>query len=353
MDATSVQIKPTEIKLEVTYKCPQRCVHCSSEADQNNSLEMSENDCLRILKEAASLGTEEVAFSGGEPLIWHSIEKAVKYAKRLGMRVLLYSCANVEGIEGKLTSLKKLGLDRFIVSLFGASKKTHEEVTSTLYSFENCLKALKLSQNLGIETEIHFVPLQVNYQELEPITLLARRFGITLISVLRFVPQGRGSEIDYQVLDREQFIFLRKDIMRLRKAGHKIRTGSPLNFLMVNGNPKCRPGIEKLIVGPDLSIAPCDAFKQIDPMDVIGTRVLANLKENSLKECWEKSPYFNAIRQYLSSPPEEPCNSCDNYKSCMGGCVAQKIIEHGCLMKCIDPCCLVQVRQPSKLLASG
>ena len=30
-----------ELKIEVTYHCPLACVHCSSEANENNALNMS------------------------------------------------------------------------------------------------------------------------------------------------------------------------------------------------------------------------------------------------------------------------------------------------------------------------
>lgn len=137
-----------------------------------------------------------------------------------------------------------------------------------------------------------------------------------------------------------QFLELRMAIETLRREGYDIRTGSPLNFLMVNEHPSCRAGIDRLIVAPDLRIYPCDAFKQVLAEEIVGTASLSSLDGASLRECWEKSPYLEAVRTQVASGVVEPCESCRSLVRCRSGCLAQRTILAGELVTGPDPMCL-------------
>ena len=76
-----------EFKIEVTYRCDLNCIHCSSDARPSHTLEMSRRDCLRILGDAKAMGARQVAFSGGEPLLWPHIRDAAAIASKNGMAV--------------------------------------------------------------------------------------------------------------------------------------------------------------------------------------------------------------------------------------------------------------------------
>ena len=81
-------------------------------------------------------------------------------------------------------------------------------------------------------------------------------------------------------------------------------------------------------------------FKRVDGKDVVGTDEFSSLDKWTLRECWEMSPYLNAIRKYINSPFEAPCSSCKNLPQCFSGCTAQKYIKHRRLKKVPDPLCL-------------
>jgi len=332
--------KLSEFKIEVTHRCPLACIHCSSDATPSSPLEMDERDCLRILHEAAEMGALEVVFSGGEPLIWPALDKAVEVAHNLGLKVILYTSGNIQSFANKIHSLNRRGLNCCIFSIFGASKQIHERITRVSGSFEISLGALSLAHGAGLQVELHFVPLLDNYKELEGICKLGEEYGVSCISVLRFVPQGRGRLFNRHALNRLQNLELKQSIENLRTKGFRIRTGSPYNFLLLNDQPKCSAGIDRLIIGPDLRIYPCDAFKQIQAEELVGTINLSLLDGVSLEDCWEGSPFLKAVRNYLTTPFMEPCKSCKALENCLSGCLAQKVIAYGDLKKRPDPMCL-------------
>jgi len=331
-----------ELKIEVTYRCDLNCIHCSSDAGPSNLLEMTRDGCIRILTDAASMGAEDVAFSGGEPVLWPHIYDAVRAAAEHRLKVTVYTSGNAEAFKGKASRLHELGAGRMIFSLFGATDTTHERITRKAGSFERTNAAMRDALSVGLTTELHFVPMAGNYRELNQVAKLARQLGASRVSVLRLVPQGRASLIKNRALSRVQNLDLRHRIHALREehGDDFIRTGSPYNFLMLNETPECCAAIDRLIIGPDLRLYPCDAFKRIGASELVKTEDWSCLGGARLQECWKKSPYLEAVRMYLTTHFEAPCVSCRLLETCLSGCLAQKVIACNSLDKKPDPDCL-------------
>jgi len=301
---------------------------------------MSRDDCLRILDDAQVMGVRQLAFSGGEPLLWPHIQDASAIAVKHGMAVSIYTSGNTAEFLQKARRLKAHGVERFIFSVFGASAPNHDRVTRKAGSFDATQTSIRAAASVGLTTEIHFVPMSTNYRELPEIAGLARQLGVSRVSVLRFVPQGRAALIGGRALTRVQNIELRRQIIALRESGHDIRTGSPYNFLMLNESPACCAAIDRLIITPDLRLYPCDAFKRITAKEIVDTDDWSSLQQARLPDCWQHSPYLEAVRTYLTTDFSDPCDSCRLLEQCLSGCLAQKAIAFGSLEKHPDPNCL-------------
>lgn len=332
--------KLAEIKLEVTHRCSLACIHCSSDASSVSTKSMDVDKCIQIISQAAQLGVTSLSFSGGEPLLWEGIESAAQKSVMHGINTTVYTTGNVNNIDELLGSLKRIGISKCIFSVFSSDEYEHEKVTRIAGSFAGTKHAITLCGKLGVVAEIHFVPLSSNYKELKNIAELARQWKVKRVSVLRFVPQGRGYLIEDRILDRSQNLILKKMIEDLRKEGHDIRTGSPYNFLLLNEQPKCASGIDRLIVSPDYRIFPCDAFKGIDAEEIVSPCHISSLDVNTLADCWDRSEYLTAVRTYLTTDFAEPCNSCKLLEKCLSGCLAQKVLVNRDLRKSPDPMCL-------------
>lgn len=331
-----------EMKLEVTHRCSLQCVHCSSDASPASRLEMSAGDCSRILSEAVEMGVGAVALSGGEPLLWAPLGDVVRLAASKGVRVTVYTSGNIPEPRERFSLLREKGAETCVFSLFGASATVHERITRGSGSFNRTLTAIDMAGAAGLRTELHFVPFSHTYRELDGLATLARRQRVERVSVLRFVPQGRGHLFRRHVMSKAQNLELRRTIMSLRVKGHDIRTGSPYNFLMVNPEVCCPSGIDRLIVGPDLRIYPCDAFKQVKAEELVATLDHSTLNGRSVRECWDRSPFLNAVRKYLTTPFADECASCPDLERCASGCLAQKVLASGDLRKQPDPDCIRQ-----------
>jgi radical SAM protein with 4Fe4S-binding SPASM domain len=331
-----------ELKIEVTHDCKLKCVHCSSMSTEVSSKTMTWSKCRNIIDEATEMGVEKVSFSGGEPLLWSNLCDAVSLSKKNGMQVSVYTTGNTPHALQELERLHAAGLNKIMFSIFSSDEANHEKVTCVKGSFNISLGAVKKAVELNLDVEFHFVPLASNFMDIEKIVKMATSEGVDRVSILRLVPQGRAIHEQHNLLSHEQNILLRGKILELRELGYNIRTGSPYNFLILKEKPACCSGIDRLTIGPDLKIYPCDAFKHISPEMVNANSAFSSLKDHSLYDCWKKSQYLKTVREYLTTPFADACKKCNYLEKCLSGCVAQKIHYNSPSLKCPDPMCIMQ-----------
>lgn len=330
-----------ELKIEVTYKCPLECIHCSSCADDNNPLVITKEKCFQIIREAFEIGVKKIAFSGGEPLCWEGIIEAISLCSEMGIETTIYTSGNCDNTNEMFKQLSKAKLNRAVFSVYSPKKEEHIRITRKWDSFDNTLQAISTCIKYKIVPEIHFVALASNYKKLKDVVELAKNIGVKRVSVLRFVPQGRGELIKQKdTLTIEQNKELISIIKEIRKSKFDIRTGSPFNVLLLNDEPKCMAARDRMIISPDLSTYPCDAFKQIEASEITPNPTSCSLVDTTLRECWENSTYFNAVRNAIMGSVKEPCLSCELYNKCKSGCLAQKFLKYKTLDSHRDPACL-------------
>jgi radical SAM protein with 4Fe4S-binding SPASM domain len=338
-----------EIKIELTKKCLLNCLHCSSKAHPENETYLLREVVISLIEQAAKLKVESIVFSGGEPLLWPWLEDAISACYLNSIVCSLYTTGiNLTGDGAqRILDLRKRGLRRVIFSLYSPLKEYHEEITRQTGSFDKTVNVIRTIGS-AIDRELHFVPLKRNVNLLPKLVKFAKDLGVQKISILRFVPQGRGEALkeSHEMLMQKETLDLRNLIISCREdEGFDIRLGSPYNILLLNTKVDCIAAWQTLCIGPNGNIYPCDAFKNIEPRDIGLKDSYNNILSNSLKDCWERSSYLGAIRHYLTTPFGKPCSTCDSLGRCKSGCLAQKVlnqesIEDGNIGKRPDPLCL-------------
>lgn len=307
-----------EVKIELTNKCSRNCKHCSSSAtsDRNNLKELDYNDIVKIIREAKSMGVENIVFTGGEPLMYERLCELVKLTSSLGMKSTIYSFAyrNDQTLKQYRTLIEN-GLNKIIYSL--ADTLSDEEELSTYNKEEFFDRVFKGSNaTLGF----HYTVSKDSISKLsevinETIEMFDKKKYFDKISLLRFVPHGKGTnDMD---LSKEELLSI-KDLYLSSNNKSRIRLGSPWNILGIENSP-CVIADEIMIIGFDGIAYPCDSIKYFTQLGSGG-----NIKENSLSEIYN-SEYFTNIRNLNIS---NSCSSCSQYSICKSGCIGQKIIAN-------------------------
>jgi radical SAM protein with 4Fe4S-binding SPASM domain len=139
---TENQLNPRfeEIVFELTERCNNDCIHCSINLPENDEnarkRELATGQVKDILKQAADIGYLHVRFTGGEPLLRPDFEELYLFARRLGMKVLLFT--NGRLITPHLAQLFAdiPPLQPIEVTVYGMRRDSYEAVTRTPGSFE-------------------------------------------------------------------------------------------------------------------------------------------------------------------------------------------------------------------------
>ncbi|MGB2808962.1 MAG: radical SAM/SPASM domain-containing protein [Sedimentisphaerales bacterium] len=262
-----------ELTLELTDWCPSECLHCSSGSGPICTNSLSRELALRLIDEAGRLGAAKVSLGGGEPTASDSFFPVARRVLESGMLLEVFTCGLAKTTHG-ITSLPPTIIEncaglkdiKFIFSFHGATAQTHDYITQTPRSYNCLFTSLKDCLQAGIECEMNFVPLRVNVHEFTHLVKLAQDLQITRISVLRFVPQGRGAlnRKELELCPEEEDLFV-NEVLRLRaQSSVDIRTGSPFNGIVPGNKVPCRAGFGKLVVQADGNVLPCEVFKRHD-----------------------------------------------------------------------------------------
>lgn len=309
-----------EMRIELLRGCPLRCVHCSAHAAPLHPLQLAAERVSFLVDEFAALGGERVTFTGGEPLAYPGLHAILDQCHLHGIATRLFSSGVI--LDGRRPSaalqiIDRLtpSLDGIVYSLYAAYGPTHEAITRVAGSFALTLESIRHTVAAGIQTDLHFVPTHGNHRDLPDIVELADKLGVRRISVLRFVPHGRGRRrSDALALDAPAHAWLRSTIadVRVRHPRITVAVGSAYNLLHVGEPTACTAGIDQLVIEATGNIIPCSAFAGYHIEDPVG-----NINDAALRDVWERSSYLGAVRRTLQQN-----NTCE-------GCLAQKTLASG------------------------
>lgn len=282
-----------ELTLELTDWCPSVCLHCSSNSGPGCRNQLGRDLAIRLVEEARSLGAEKVSFGGGEPTASADLLPVLRRTIELGMHAEVFSCGFEAGaarpapLRGNLLdSIKHYPRLKMIFSIHGGISTVHDRVTQTPGSFDALIESVRACQRRGITCEMNFVPMRVNADEFGALISLAEGLDIARVSVLRFVPQGRGlknvGRLELSAQEEDVFV---AELMRLRtESGVDIRTGSPFNGIVPGNAVPCRAGTGKLVVQATGNVLPCEVFKHDE------------------RKAWNLSVHRQSILEIITSP---------------------------------------------------
>lgn len=307
--------KIKDLCFEITETCPNNCLFCSSCAGMDKTKSIDYATFTKVIDHFMSLGgIEEISFSGGEPMLHPDIFKMITYCKVRDIRVALFTSGikrnqklselEMQVIRKKIEEkyaylkeqdkeaynktvnhfmniyeyynnkdfspltkeeleyLKYLGLDKIVFDFQGSERETYDYLMGSNH-FDVVETSIIRATRVSLPTDIHFVPMKSNFRELPDLIELLNIAEVNQLSILNFVPQGRGAENkDILMLSPEEmqeFAEIYRNCQNNFK-GH-IRIGIPL---LSEDKHKCTAGLDKLVIKYDGTVLPCPAFKEFD-----------------------------------------------------------------------------------------
>ncbi len=314
---------PITLWIELTSKCPFACVFCSRHARRGNGEHMNFGLLEELIGALEHPECIRLNYSG-ESIHYPRLADAIRLAKQTGAPVeLVTSLASAD--EETLRAVVRSGLDRLGISLHTASAGEWTAIygggaLERLFSRLDRLLALREECGTGRPAlEIAFVAMEANLRDLPAVVSLARRKGITLVTVLPVIRRGlapaafAAERDDRGVLRGEFRTALREVVAKARGAfpSVEIRCGPEIDCAGASA-----PGA----VTPGTRIRTCDqdpwttvhilSNGDVVPCEVQDALVLGNLRDQSLRSIWQGDAYREFRRAFVSGL-NPACLSCE------------------------------------------
>ena len=306
-----------DLCFEVIKTCPNNCLFCSSCSSPDATTIISFDLFKKTIDHFLSIcGIEEISLSGGEPLLHPNIFEMIAYCKEKGIKTVLFT----SGIKRKKTvteqekleiikslqdkyqrfiseglnqdkanilyqkelsiylgtnetfsslstedvkKLKELGLDKIVFDFQAGTPEIYNKIMGTRNYYTYLASSLIKATANGLKTDVHFIPTKINYKDLPKLIKLLNIANCESLSILNFVPQGRGkTNKESLILTAEEMQeFTKIYEQALAKFNGTIRVGIPL---IKSDTHLCTAGLSKLVIKYDGTVLPCPAFKEYD-----------------------------------------------------------------------------------------
>lgn len=325
-----------DLCFEIIQTCPNKCKFCSSNSSQDKqtiiTFEQFKKTVMHFIKQG---GIEELSISGGEPFLHPDLFEMVKFCKDNGIKTVIFTsgikrasamtvemieyiknkckqdlqeiekhepwnerlkinvkayydrCLTPKSFEGitrqEFEKLKQLGLDKIVFDWQAFEESTDNELMGRKGLITCLMDSLIRVSRTGINVDVHFIPMKPNYRQFSDIIECLEISGVKNISVLNFVPQGRGRDNKEELMLSKEELKEFSEILKKEKEHYSgnIRIGIPLNGKISH---LCTAGTEKLDIKYDGTVLPCPAFKEMS----IETMEKYDIKLHSIYEDLEK-----------------------------------------------------------------
>jgi len=324
---------PYALTAELTHRCPLSCPYCSNPIElERRENELTGEEWLSVLDQAAGLGVLQVHFTGGEPLLRPDLELLVRRARDLGLYANLIT-SGVGLTEERVRKLADAGIDSVQLSVQAASAERADAIAG-FRAHDLKRQAAERIRSARLTLNMNVVLHRANLAALEDIVRLAVEWGAERLELANAQYYGWALRNVRNLLpERTQLRAAEAAFERARERyGHLIELIWILPDYYEDYPKPCMGGWGQLslTVAPDGRVLPCTAASSIKSLS------FDNVKERELAWIWRESSSFNAFRGYDWMP--EPCQGCERRELDYGGCRCQAYLLTGDA-RATDPVC--------------
>ncbi len=299
---------PLTVLAELTWRCPNRCVHCHFWPRADAGRELSTARWSGIFGQLSEAGTLFLSLSGGEPLARADFFEILAAAVRQGFFVTVLTSTHPLEDEG-VRRLAGSGVAMVQVSLYGADPEVYEAVTGVPGSFGRLLRNLELLRELGVPLSLKAPVLRSTWRSLPACFELAASLGVPFkpeFALFPDCPNPGGHPEDLGEAELAEALRLCRPYLPPPVPG---ATGPD--------DPLCAAGIRFAAIAPDGRVFACPYHPEC----------AGDLTERSFGEIWRDSPVLENFRRLTrrewtrcAGCPDEPhCRRCPALSALTGG----------------------------------
>jgi radical SAM protein with 4Fe4S-binding SPASM domain len=320
------QWRPIYAVWEITLKCDLACRHCGSRAGHARPDELSTDECLDLVHQMADLGVKEVTLIGGEAYLRDDWTTILAEVRKYGMQATTTTGGRAITPE-RAQAAARAGLQSASVSIDGC-EATHDRLRGVEGSHRSALQALANFRAAGVAVSVNTQINRLSVPDLPEVLeiLIANKCHAWQIQLT--VAMGRGADEPDVLLQPYDLATVFPLLARLKKRadeggvrlmpGNNIGYFGPFEALLRGAMPRghmssCSAGRGTLGIEADGTIKGC-------PSLTTHGWAGGNVRENSLKDIWERAAPLRYTRDRTVEDLWGFCRTCYYADECRAGC---------------------------------
>jgi radical SAM protein with 4Fe4S-binding SPASM domain len=318
--------KPIYAVWEITLKCDLACRHCGSRAGKERPNELSTAECLDLVHQMRDLGVKEVTVIGGEAYLRDDWTQIIQEIRRCGMQSTMTTGGRGMTRE-RAEAAAKAGLMSASVSIDGV-EETHDRLRGVPGSHRSALEALQNLRAAGVAVSVNTQINRLSVPDLPAVLETIIALGVHSWQIQLTVAMGRGADEPGVLLEPYDLKHVFPLLAQLKKRcdegsvrlwpGNNIGYFGPYESLLRGSMPKghlssCGAGRGTLGIEADGTIKGC-------PSLTTHSWGGGNVRENSLKEIWERAKPLRYTRDRTVEDLWGFCRTCYYADECRAGC---------------------------------
>ena len=318
--------RPINAVWELTLRCDLACRHCSSRAGRPRADELTTTEAVDVVRQMAELGVLEVTLIGGEAYLHEGWTDVVRAIRRQGME-----CTMVTGGRGidaeRARAARDVGIMSVSVSIDGV-EATHDALRGLTGSHAAALSAMDHLARVGVQVSANTQIGRRNRRELSAIFDEITRRGAHSWQLQITVAAGRAADDPTLLLEPFHLLEVMPSIARIKPRadgiGLRIWPGNNLGYygpyesllrgyLPMGRKGSCGAGRAILGIESNGAVKACPSLPS-------ASYVGGNLRENALRDVWERAPALRFTRDPRLGELWGYCRDCYYASDCLGGC---------------------------------
>jgi len=306
---------PTSISIEITKKCPLRCIHCYTEAENNNNEYIKLEDLKKILNESSELGIPHIQLTGGEIFEYPGIIDIIKNYYHL-FRTIILSTSGYTLREDMVEELKNCKGLIWRISIDG-DEEIHNKIRQKNDAFQKAITAIKILRLYNFDVTVVYTINRLNINKIDRVLDIVRESGANNFEYGFTLEMGRAS--NKLIISPEEVEEINSKFATLNNHYHQ----EDIKFIDRNNNidefkQNCGAGWLKLSILANGDYNPCLNL----PIS------LGNIKNITIKEIMNSS--LSKFLKKCISPDKIECGKCESLKECRG-CIGRAYSKNNCI----------------------
>ncbi len=274
--------RPLGLQLELTSKCPQKCIQCYNQSNdsEHNDLchELSVEEWKDIARQAKDLDIFQCVISGGEPTtLGNRLFEIMDILDEAGVRFVVISNGMLIN-KAMVERFKKYRYSWFQISIDGSREEIHDFIRGAK-SFKKAIEAANMIKEAGIPLVIAHCVMKYNKDYLSEMIDMCYMLGAVKVVTGPFSYMGRAVENSdlisltddevaevYEICDKKAIEYtgrMQVSVSAEESTSLRVKLAEPNSVMLIRPNGDVK-------------------FDCVSPFKI------GNVREESLKEIWDK-----------------------------------------------------------------